>query len=71
MRLSLRPLAVALGLLSLTTEAATGAGGPLVTGKCWCAIWPGAFIAQCGSSRVTCTKPMCAAACQARMPKPR
>jgi hypothetical protein len=67
----LRFVAVVLAIifLSLTHEPASPAAGPLVTGKCWCAIWPGAFIAKCGSQRVTCTKPMCAKACQAMVPK--
>jgi hypothetical protein len=51
------------------TSPARAAGGPLVTGKCWCAIGWGKFMADCGSKHLTCTRPMCEAACNARLPK--
>jgi hypothetical protein len=61
--------ALALAIIILAPDGtARAASGPLVTGKCWCAIGWGRFMADCGSKRVTCTKPMCAAACQARVP---
>lgn len=68
----IRLLAGALALAILIYgchKPAHAAGGPLVRGKCWCAIGFGRFSADCGSDRVTCTKPMCEKACQARLPK--
>ena len=66
----LRIFAGALALVLFTLAPSTpahAAAGPLVTGKCWCAIGWGVHITSCG--RGACTKPKCEAACQATAPK--